>query len=321
MNVRNENIFYQPRTDDGAQYEQNVVKHCFAVLSHTNDEATKRLLREFHLSEGFEDEFEKFGYATEVGAPDDGYDCPTFVVGISNQQETLEQVDPGAQAGRADGQITAYTRNDDPVVRVVFEAKTGVDSLGSSQLHRYKEQFNAQDIEIVEWSTIHGVFQAVRSDVGQPDAFLLDQFADFLRREEMSGVVAEATQPEDADEKTQINQIVVKADPSANERYEIRFLSQYRDSVEEDFALYYSGWLSAAGFAELFGQIPEEVRYATFVGQSDEDGEPEGKSANIQRPAHYKPHEFTSLFSDLDAELRERVFVDLDLEPLWDQYV
>ncbi len=383
MNPRAQNIFYQPRFESDAQYEQNVVKHLITVLDRVDDSITSSLLTRL-LPEGWSPtdvEISGYEYDIEVYPSEDPAYEEAYVLGLSNYQTELEEVEGDEKESRADGQITAVTADGDPNFSIIIEAKTGTDTLSSEQLTRYKNDFGATDFLTAEWSAVHGMFDEV-SVADEVHGFLVDQYAEFLMNEEMEGVVAESVHSNEEDEPTQVNQILIQYNPDVEgEPYALRFVSWYRDTADDDFALNYSAWFSAKNFEQLFGQIESETRRKTFVGVENDDGDLEPSldpliewaedggygpsadqddfkgshrrvvaeiedrnehfpelrlhtgadlrfsrltangSANIRKPTHYAENEFNRLLTQLDPDLREALFVDFEIQPVWDHYI
>jgi hypothetical protein len=275
MDSRTRNIYFQPRYESDAQYEQNVVKHLIAVLERTEDAITESLLIDLlpdnWIATG--EQISNYEYDIEVYPSDDPEYDEAYVLGLSNYRTQIEEVESEEKDGRADGQITAVTQDGDQVFSVIIEAKTGSDTLSSEQLNRYEEQFKASEIATAEWSDVHGIFADLQVD-DEVNGFLVDQYAEFLLNEEMEGVVAESEHTDGDGNTTQVNQILIQYEPGlGKEPYAFRFLSWYRDSADDDFTLYYSAWLSADDFRDLFGQIDREKRRDTFVGVENDEGD------------------------------------------------
>jgi len=268
MESRTQNIYFQPRYESNAQYEQNVVKHLITVLK-TADDSVTGVLFENLISDDWpvnSDEISSYNYDIEVSPPDDPDYEEAHVLGLSNYRTQIEDVEKDEKDARADGQITGVNQSGDQVFTIIIEAKTGSDTLSSEQLNRYKEEFVASSISTAEWSDIHGIFAGLEVE-DQVNEFLIDQYAEFLLNEEMEGVVAESEHTDSDGNITQVNQILIGYEPSLEgEPYTIRFLSWQRDSADDDFALYYSAWFSVEDFKSLFEQIDKAKRRKTFVG-------------------------------------------------------
>lgn len=383
MDQQTQNIYFQPRFESDAQYEQNVVKHLVAVLERVDDSITESLLTDLLLESWTASDEEIIGYEydIEVYPSDDPEYEEAYVLGLSNYQTELEEVERDGKASRADGQITAVTQDGEQSFSIIIEAKTGTDTLSAEQLTRYTDDFDASDFTTAEWASIHGKFDELELK-DEVHGFLIDQYADFLMNEEMEGVVAESTHRDDKGRPTQVNQILIRYEPGLEEEpYALRFLSWYRDSAEDDFELNYSAWFSAEDFERLFGQIERDRRRQTFVGIENDEGSmelsldpliegaengvygpstgeddfkgshrrvvaeikdrnghfpelrlhdgdalrfsrlTENGSPNIRKPTHYEDHEFNRLLTRLDQNLREALFLNFEVEPLWDHYI
>lgn len=383
MDSRTQNIFFQPRYESDAQYEQNVVKHLITVLKRVDNSITGSLLTDILPEDWLPTDVEVSGYEydIEVSPNDDPEYEKAYVLGLSNYQTELEEVEGNNKDSRADGQITAVTEDRNQSFSIIIEAKTGTDTLSSEQLNRYTEDFDADDFITAEWSAIYGTFNEPEL-TEEVNSFLVDEYAEFLLNEEMEGVVAESTHRDDEDMPTQVNQILIRYEPGLEkEPYALRFLSWYRDSADDDFGLNYSTWFSVADFEQLFSQIERDTRQQTFVGVENDEGdiEPsldpliewaenggygpsdnqndfkgshrevvaeiedrnghfpelrlkegealrfsrltENGSPNIQKPTHYEDHEFNRLLTQLNQDLREALFVDFEVIPVWDHYI
>jgi len=274
MDQRIQNIFFQPRYESDAQYEQNVVKHLINVLERTEPSTTESLLTDL-LPETWtmtDEQVTDYQYDIEV-TPDENPDYEeAYILGLSNYRTQIEELESEEKESRADGQITAVTPDGDQTFSIIIEAKTGSETLTSEQLNRYKDQFEASEIATAEWADIHGKFVDLEGEDDVKD-FLVDQYADFLLNEEMEGVITESTITDSDGNKTQVNRILIQYEPDLEEEpYAFRFLSWHRDSANDDFTLYYSAWLSAKDFRDLFGQIERDTRRQTFVGTENDKG-------------------------------------------------
>lgn len=274
MDHRTRNIFFQPRYESDAQYEQNVVKHLISVLERTDNSTTESLLTDL-LPETWtatDEKIVEYEYDIEIYPSDDPDYDEVYILGLSNYRTEIEEVESEEKDSRADGQITAVTQDGDQVFSIIIEAKTGSETLSSEQLNRYKDQFEASDITTAEWADVHGKFADLEVKDGV-DEFLVNQYAEFLLNEEMEGVIAESTITDSDGNNTQVNRILIRYEPGLEEEpYAFRFLSWHRDSADDDFVLYYSAWLSAEDFRSLFGQIERDTRRRTFVGAENDKG-------------------------------------------------
>jgi len=274
MESRTQNIYFQPRYESNAQYEQNVVKHLITVLKTVDDSVTGFLFENLISGDWLmnSDEISSYNYDIEVSPPDDPDYEEAHVLGLSNYRTQIEDVEKDEKDARADGQINGVNKNGDQVFTIIIEAKTGSDTLSSEQLNRYEEEFVASSISTAEWSDIHGIFVELEVE-DQVNEFLIDQYAEFLLNEEMEGVVAESEHTDGDGKTTQVNRILIRYEPSLeDEPYAIRFLSWHRDSADDDFVLYYSAWFSVEDFKSLFEQIDKDKRRETFVGDKNEEG-------------------------------------------------
>jgi hypothetical protein len=275
MDPSTRNIYYQPRYESDAQYEQNVVKHLITVLERTDNSTTESLLTDL-LPDTWttsDEDIAGYQYDIEIYPSDNPEYDEAYVLGLSNYRTQIEDVEGDDKDGRADGQITAVTPDGDQAFSIIIEAKTGSETLSSEQLNRYKEQFEASDITTAEWVDIHSKFAdlEVEDDV---NAFLVNQYAEFLLNEEMEGVIAESEHSDGDGNTTQVNRILIRYEPDLGEEpYAFRFLSWHRDSADDDFTLYYSAWFSAEDFRSLFGQIDPDKRQETFVGVENDEGD------------------------------------------------
>lgn len=275
MDSRTQNIFFQPRYESDAQYEQNVVKHLITVLERVDNPVTAALLTDL-LPEDWpptDVEISEYEYDIEVYPSDDPEYEETYVLGLSNYQTELEEVEGDNKDSRADGQITAVTEGGEQSFSIILEAKTGTDTLSSEQLNRYTEDFEAAGFVTAEWSAIYGTFNRLEI-ADEVHSFLVDQYAEFLMNEEMEGVIAESTHRDDEGKPIQVNQLLIRYEPGlVKEPYALRFLSWYRDSADDDFELNYSTWFSAEDFEQLFSQIERDTQRQTFVGVKNDEGD------------------------------------------------
>lgn len=383
MNSRTKNIYFQPRYESDAQYEQNVVKNLITVLNRVDNTITESFLKDLLPVSWIEqgEQITRYEYDVEVKPNENPEYDDAYVVGLSNYRTELAEVEDDDKDSRADGQITAVNQDGEKVFSVIIEAKTGTDTLSAEQLSRYKKHFDASGFTTAEWAAIHGMFKDFEAG-DTVDDFLIKQYTEFLKNEEMDGVVAESTHYDDSGNSTQVNQILIRYEAGQDGNpYALRFLSWYRETADEDFELNYSAWFSAEDFQRLFRQIEEDTRRQAFVGVENSDGdiEPsldpliewaenggygpsekqsefkgshrrvvaeiedrngnypelrlhdreslrfsrltENNSPNIRKPTHYEENEFKRLLSQLDPELREALFVDFELQPLWDHYI
>ncbi|WP_226008333.1 hypothetical protein [Natrinema salinisoli] len=275
MDSRTRNIFFQPRYESDAQYEQNVVKHLVTVLERTDDSITESVLTDLLPKFWTATDEEIMGYVYDIEVyPSDNPDYDeAYILGLSNYRTQIEEVESEEKDGRADGQISAITPKGDQVFSIIIEAKTGSETLSSEQLNRYKQQFEALEIATAEWADVYSSFADLEVEEGMND-FLVDQYAEFLLNEEMEGVIAESTITDSDDNNKQVNQILIRYEPDLEgEPYAFRFLSWYRDSANDDFVLYYSAWLSADDFRHLFSQVERHIRRETFIGVENDEGD------------------------------------------------
>jgi len=274
MDKRMQNIYFQPRYESDAQYEQNVVKHLITVLDRVDDSVTESVLTDLLPENWFSTTESISGYEYDVEIyPDENPEYnDAYILGVANHRSELEEVENEDKDSRADGQITAVDENGNQTFSVIIEAKTGTDTLSSEQLSRYKQSFAASGVTTVEWAAVHGKLDNTPLD-DEVQSFLVNQYAEFLMNEEMEGVVAESAHTNDRGDRTQVNQILIRYEADLeSEPYALRFLSWYRDSAQDDFRLNYSAWLSAEDFKRLFGQIEEDTRKQTFVGPENNGG-------------------------------------------------
>ncbi|MFU1782948.1 hypothetical protein ACM16X_16345 [Haloarcula japonica] len=275
MNSRSTNLYFQPRYDSDAQYEQNVTKHLMTVLYRVDNSVTDSLLADL-LPEDWgvaDQEAAEYEYDIEVEPSDDPDYEEAYILGLSNYRTDLEEVEEDDQDSRADGQITAVDQKGNKSFSIIIEAKTGSGTLTDEELSRYKKHFGASDVATTEWAAVHGKFDDLQVGDEVHD-FLIDQYAGFLMNEEMEGVVAESTHTDQEENLTQVNQILIRYEADLSDQsYSLRFLSWYRDSAEEDFVKNYSAWFSAKDFERLFDQVDRDTRYQTFVGVENGEGE------------------------------------------------
>lgn len=275
MNSRTRNLYFQPRYESDAQYEQNVVKHLVTVLDRVDNTVTDTFIHNL-LPDSlaiYRETKVEYEYDIEVKPVDDPEYDEAYIIGLSNYRTELDEVEDDDMDSRADGQLTAVNQDGDQVFSVILEAKTGTDTLSAEQLSRYKKHFQASGFTTAEWAAVHGMFKDFQTG-NTVDDFLINQYAEFLKNEEMEGVVAESTHTDDNGNPTQIDQILIRYEADqGGEPYALRFLSWYRKTADDDFELNYSAWLSAEDFQRLFTQIEEDARRRTFVGSENSEGD------------------------------------------------
>lgn len=195
-----------------------------------------------------------------------------YLAGISRRGEPFQVEQASETDSFADGKVL-LKKGDKPVAEFIVEVKSGDDGLSMGQLNRYREQFDTPEANCTScrWGQVYGTLRrgADTTEVC-PDKFLLEQYADFLRNEELEGILAEDKKfSKETGELTVINRVLIRYN-QPKEQYEIRYWSRdWEDGQRTSTSM----WFTESTYKDLFEQIPRSVRDESFVGDSKNEPE------------------------------------------------
>lgn len=210
-----------------------------------------------------------------------------YVVGISRYGENILEAEPANRDARADGLIQLTTKENDPVVTIILEAKRGDNSLSAEQLNRYVNRFEAnKGFCTRSWGEVCNSLHSEAMELeGSPGGILLQELTTFLWEHE----VAKRFGADEYDDDGVVPEHRFWWDiRESNPGPEVRLVDEHRpsnpedidldtvDSVSELYDQYTSAWYNESEFDALFEHIPEEVLQKAILDT------PHGKKSRLE---------------------------------------
>lgn len=295
-----QNIFYQPRSGSGGQYELNVTASLLSVLAEDTVSRTveyqvvRELCSSFDISVPKDATVQYSREVTPNEIPAEGE--PRVIIGISPFADDQIPAEPEeSEEDYADGCIRFFISGQ-PLLTIIIEVKNDSSHLRSEQLVRYADRFNAgvdvapaqpltDAIDVFSWEDLHTSLQTAKAERSDKvERFVLDRFLDFLWENEVKkyiGVnVVQDLQP------YPVHKFYWKIRRNTEGQVETKLVDQYREYLSENedagtavgeankltdlYKEYQTRWYTATEFESYLGQIPEPIRRDAFIGDTEE---------------------------------------------------